>query len=94
MRNRGNLALKLAFNREFLATPTKEYIDVLREDVKIENVLRINKRIWVEAKILSDLNEELEKKKDLIALTAEKAIIMNTKFDVRAAREEIEALIR
>ena len=94
MRNRGNLALKLAFSREFLATPTKEYIDILREDVKIENVLRINKRMWVETKILSDLSEELEKKKDLIALTAEKAISMNTKFDARAAREEIEALIR
>ena len=91
---RADLALKLAFNREFLATPTREYIDVLREDTKIENVFRINRRIWVETKILSDLNEELEKKKDLIALTAEKAIIMNTKFDARAAREEIEALIR
>ena len=94
MYNRGNLALKLAFNETLLATPTREYIDILREDIKIENVLRINKRIWVEAKILSDLNEELAKKKDLIALTAEKAIIMNTKFDARAAREEIEALIR
>lgn len=94
MHNRENLALKLAFNKEFLATPTREYIDILREDIKIEHVLRINKRIWVEAKILSDLNEELEKKKDLIALTAEKAIIMNTKFDAKAAREEIEALIR
>lgn len=89
-----DLALKLAFNKEFLATPTREYIDILREDVKIENVLRINKHMWIETKILSDLNEELEKKKDLIALTAEKAIIMNTKFDARAAREEIEALIR
>ena len=93
-RNRANLAIKLAFNKEFLATPTREYIDILREDVKIENVLRINKRMWIETKILSDLSEELEKKKDLIALTAEKAIIMNTKFDARAAREEIEALIR
>ena len=92
--NKVNLAIKLAFNKEFLATPTREYIDILREDVKIENVLRINKRMWVETKILSDLGEELEKKKDLIALTAEKAIIMNTKFDARAAREEIEALIR
>ena len=91
---KADLTLKLAFNKEFLATPTREYIDILREDVKIENVFRINKRMWTEAKILSDLNEELAKKKDLIALTAEKAIIMNTKFDAKAAREEIEALIR
>ena len=48
----------------------------------------------VEEKILSDANEELAKKNDLISLTAEKAIIMNTKFDAKAAREEIEALIR
>lgn len=92
--SKADLALKLAFNKEFLATPTKEYIDILREDVKIENVLRINKRMQVEAKILSDANEELAKKNDLISLTAEKAIIMNTQFDAKAAREEIEALIR
>lgn len=91
---KADLALKLAFNKEFLATPTREYIDILREDVKIENVFRINKRMWTEAKILSDANEELAKKNDLISLTAEKAIIMNTKFDAKAAREEIEALIR
>lgn len=91
---KADLALKLAFNKEFLATPTREYIDILREDVKIENVYRISKRMQVEAKILSNFKEELEKKKDLIALTAEKAIIMNTKFDAKAAREEIEALIR
>lgn len=91
---KADLVLKLAFNKEFLATPTREYIDILREDVKIENVFRINKRMWTEAKILSDLNEELAKKNDLISLTAEKAIIMNTQFDAKAAREEIEALIR
>ena len=86
--------LSRAFNDEFLANPSKEYIDILRQDMKIENVEKINNQMLSEAKIVKDIKANLEKKKDLISLTAEKVVIMNTVFDVASARAEVEALIR
>lgn len=86
--------LSRAFNDEFLATPTREYIDILRQDIKVKNVEKINNQMLSEANIVKDIKANLEKKKDLISLTAEKVVIMNTVFDVASARAEVEALIR
>ncbi len=86
--------LTRAFNDEFLVNPTREHIDILRQDIKVENVEKINNQMLSEAKIVKNVITNLEKKKDLISLTAEKVVIMNTVFDVASARAEVEALIR
>lgn len=79
---------------EFLSLPTKEYIDILRDDIKIENVQRIDNQIRISSEIKAEVAKEYQKKKDLIYLTAQKAVIMNEKFDVQAAKAEVEALIQ
>ncbi|QKF93208.1 hypothetical protein [Campylobacter sp. CCUG 57310] len=89
-----NFELSRAFNKDFIATPTREYIDILRQDIKVDTVNRINKQIREEVKIMKDIGLEYEKKKDIISLTAEKAVIMNIKFDRNLAKAEVEALIR
>lgn len=84
-----------AFKKEgFLALPTKEYIDILRDDIKIETVQKINNQIRVASEIKAEVAREYQRKKDLIFLTTQKAVIMNEKFDVQAAKAEVEALIR
>lgn len=79
---------------EFLSLPTKEYIDILRDDIKIENVQKIDNQVRISSEIKAEVAKEYQKKKDLIFLTAQKAVIMNEKFDVQAAKAEVEALIR
>lgn len=79
---------------EFLSLPTKEYIDILRDDIKIENVQKIDNQIRISSEIKAEVAKEYQKKKDLIYLTAQKAVIMNEKFDVQAAKAEVEALIQ
>lgn len=79
---------------EFLSLPTKEYIDILRDDIKIENVQKIDNQVRISSEIKAEVAKEYQKKKDLIYLTAQKAVIMNEKFDVQAAKAEVEALIK
>ena len=83
------------FKKEgFLSLPTKEYVDVLRDDIKIETVQKIDNQIRVASEIKAEVAREYQRKKDLIFLTTQKAVIMNEKFDVQAAKAEVEALIR
>ena len=79
---------------EFLSLPTREYIDILRDDIKIENVQKIDNQARISSEIKAEVAKEYQKKKDLIFLTAQKAVIMNEKFDTQAAKAEVEALIR
>ena len=79
---------------EFLSLPTREYIDILRDDIKIENVQKIDNQVRISSEIKAEVAKEYQKKKDLIFLTAQKAVIMNEKFDTQTAKAEVEALIR
>ena len=83
------------FKKEgFLSLSTKEYVDVLRDDIKIATVQKIDNQIRVASEIKAEVAREYQRKKDLIFLTTQKAVIMNEKFDVQAAKAEVEALIR
>lgn len=74
--------------------PTKEMVDLLRNDKKIEAVVKIQEQIKREADAIAKIRVENEKRKNILLLTEQKALIMNEKFDRASARKEIEALIK
>lgn len=89
-----NFELSKNFKKDYLATPNKTYFKALRDDLKVGKVLEFNKQLNEESEVYIKNREELENKKNLLALTAEKTMIMSVKFNAEQARAEIEALIK
>lgn len=91
---RASFALDRARNEKDLVYPTREYIELLRQDQRATETVRVQKQMKKEVEIIKNIYLEDDKRKNLIFLTAEKAVIMNEKFDRNAAKTEIENLIR
>lgn len=88
-RNKGN-----KIGEEDIVIPTQEYIKYFRIDQRPQLVAQIQFQIKREAYIQSKIVIQDESRKNLVALAAQKALIMNEKFDEEKAQQEINSLIK
>ncbi len=76
-----------------IAIPTQDYINVLREDLKAPTLAKIEQQMNREARISADIMLKADQQKQIVRLTAQKAVILNEKFDRETAQKNINALI-
>lgn len=75
-----------------IATPTADYVNKLRHDLKLKAMTEIREQQGEEARIVSEIDEKWEKKKVLAKLLIDKEAIMAEKFDEKSAREEVNKI--
>ncbi|MBR8466502.1 hypothetical protein KDE13_09165 [Campylobacter sp. faydin G-140] len=90
---RKGFALNLYRNKDDLIYTSQEFVKLFRDDKKIETVAKIKEQQLREVKILADIDEEAQTRKNLLLLTEQKALIMNEKFNRDLIRQEINSLI-
>lgn len=76
-----------------MAFPTQEIVDIMSQDMQPKYVAKIRNQIQHEASIIAKINKKYDKYNETLHLIAEKAVIMNEKFDKDKAREEIEKIL-
>ena len=80
--------------KEDIAMPTQSYVKYLKKDAKLRVIAQIKNQQQRQALIRMKIQEGGEIRKNLVALSAQKAIIANETFDKNAAEQEINQLIQ
>lgn len=85
--------LELARSSDDIIIPTQEYVNILRDDLKMSTIAKIRKQQLREAQIVSQVNEKWNKREILNQLIAEKELIMAMKFNEVEAQLKIDKII-
>ena len=80
--------------KEDIAMPTQQYVKYLKKDAKLRVIAQIKNQQQRQALIRMRIQEGGEIRKNLVALSAQKAVIANETFDKDAAEKEINQLIQ
>lgn len=88
------LAIDIARQSTDLAIPTNDYVKYMKAETRPRLILKINNQLKREAMIQSKIVLADEIRKNLVALSGQKAVIMNEKFDSAKAEQEINKLIK
>jgi len=76
------------------AIPTEETLSLYTDEVRPQKLLLMKKQIRREAKIKADIILEDKLRSDIVALVAEKTLILNERFDRDEAEKSIEDLLK
>ncbi|WP_146745243.1 hypothetical protein [Helicobacter monodelphidis] len=86
-------ALRLQRNVDDMAFPTQAQVDLLKDDLRPKMVAKIREQQLREANLIASIHQKYKRYEEKMYLVAEKAVIMNEKFDKEAAQKEIDSLL-
>lgn len=88
------LAIDNARLKDDIAIPTQDYVQLIRADQQPQVIYKIQQQIKREAQIQSQIVLQDSIRKNLVSLSAQKAVIMNEQFDKNKAEQEINKLLK
>jgi hypothetical protein len=90
---RASLYIDVLARDDDYAVPTQDMVNLLKEELRAEAVAKIRQQQKREALIISELKRIDEARKQLLAISGTKAVVISRKFDAAKTQEEIDKLI-
>jgi hypothetical protein len=91
---RVGLIMEATARPDDIAIPTQDTINLLRPDLKIATVAKIQQQMARQALIMAEIQQIDDARKNIVSITAQKAAIMNEQFNKDAAENYINGLIQ